>query len=265
MLSTPDFFDPNSHSSELFQMGGTGHLALVAILLGLLAALILFRKRLPALRQSRAFMAGTAAFVLSFEVAAGLFKFIYPCDPAYERLPLQLCATLKIVITILVLLKRYDLVKYVSLWALGAGFVSFANLNLNGGSFENFAFWHYLVGHYYLFALPLFLFLAGEFRYDVGYHARSMLGLFAWSLLLFFVNWIFGSNYMYSGPGNETVVAFVPARWMVWPLNYVSYLLIGLVLMSAVAAILKLAQDRIDGVPREDPAPPGLEPVCSYR
>ncbi len=137
MLST-NFFDPNEHSSQTFAMGGIGHLALVLILPGLLALLIFFKKSLDALSENRAFMAGTAAFVLSIELASEVFKFIYPCPSAFERFPLHLCATLKIAIANLVLLKRYDLVKYLSIWAIGSGFISFANLNLGGGSFENF-------------------------------------------------------------------------------------------------------------------------------
>ncbi len=241
-----DFFDPSSHGSARFAMGGLGHLVLVLILFGLLALMIGFRKELFRLRQSRAFMAGTAAFVLSLEGIAAISKFIYPCVPAFERYPLHLCASLKIVITMLVLMQRYDLVKYLSIWSIGAGFISFANLNLGGGSFENFAFWHYLFGHYYLFALPILLFLTGEFRYDLRYHTRSMFGLLAWSLLIFFVNWAFDANYMYSGPNNEVVVAFIPARWMVWPMNFVSYSLVGIVLLSAIFFILSVSQRRMD-------------------
>lgn len=243
-----DFFDPNSHPSELFAMGGLGHLGLVVILFVVLALMILFRKWLSRLRESRGFMVGTAAFVLSLELASLLFRFIYPCEPAFERIPLHLCATLKIVITTLILINRGHLVKYLSIWAIGAGFISFANLNLGGGSFGNFAFWHYLIGHGYLFALPLLLFLTGEFRYDLKSHARSLFGLGVWSLIIFFVNWGFDANYMYSGRHNETVVPFIPARFMVWPLNYVSYSLVGLILLSAIYALLKISQERMDRI-----------------
>ena len=149
-----DFFDPNLHSSTLFEMGGLGHLAVVLIMFGLLGLMILFRKNLGPLRQSRAFMAGTAGFVLGIELLADLFKFTYPCEPAYERVPLHLCAMLKLLIAGMILIERYDVVKFVSVWAIASGFISFVNLNLSGGSFENYAFWHYLAGHYYLARLP---------------------------------------------------------------------------------------------------------------
>jgi hypothetical integral membrane protein (TIGR02206 family) len=241
----PDFFDPNSHSSALFSMGGAGHLVLALMLLGVLAAMTLFRKELWRLRASRAFMAGTAGVVLSFELLATLFTFIYPCEPAL-RIPLHLCASLKIVIAILVLLERYDLVKYVAVTAIGCGFISFANLNMGGGSFENFGFWHYVVGHLYLFALPLFLFLTGEHRFDLPHHVRAMGGLFTWSLIIFFVNWAFDTNYMYSGPHNETVVALIPARLMEWPGNYGCYLAVGFVLLNSVYALLTFTQRRMN-------------------
>lgn len=242
-----NFFDPNSTPSPLFAMGGTGHLVLVLVLFGILGALVVNRKNLWKLRANRSLMAGTAGFVLALELFSTALAVVYgPSEPAIQRLPLHLCASLKIAIATLILFERYDLVKYLSIWSIGAGFISFANLNLNGGSFENFAFWHYLVGHYYLFAIPLFLFLTGEFRYDFGYHLRSMLGLFVWSLVIFFINWVFDANYMYSGPSNHTVVAFVPPQYMIWPLNYVCYLVIGLVLLSAIYGILKISQQRME-------------------
>jgi uncharacterized membrane protein YwaF len=69
-----------------------------------------------------------------------------------------------------------------------------------------------------------------------------MLGLFLWSFAIFLVNWAFGTNYMYSGPHNTTEVPFIPARFMAWPFNYVSYVLVALVLLSLVFFILRLCQ-----------------------
>jgi hypothetical integral membrane protein (TIGR02206 family) len=236
------FFDPNVAGSTLFKMCGVGHAALVVLLFGLLGVLIAFRKELPRLRHNRGFMAGTAGFILTVEAMSYLFKFIYPFSPAWERLPLHLCATLKIAFAICVLLERYDLAKYISLWAIGAGLISFVNLNLGGASFANFAFWHYVVGHLYLFLMPLFLFLTGDFRYDFPYHARSLAGLGGWSLLVFFVNRIFDTNYMYSGPHNHIAVPFLPDAMMVWPFNYVSYVSIAMVLLNVVYVVLRLFQ-----------------------
>jgi hypothetical integral membrane protein (TIGR02206 family) len=240
-----DFFNPNAGSSNLFEMGGPGHLALLVLLFGLLALLTLSRSRLRPLRDSRVFMVGTAAFILAMEGSSYALKFIYPFAPAYERLPLHLCASLKIAVAVLCLLERYDLAKYISLWAVGAGFISFANLNLEGASFGNFGFWTYLIGHLYLFLIPVFLFLTGDFRYDLRSHLRSMAGLFVWSLLIFLVNWIFDTNYMYSGPHNHTVVPFIPDAMMVWPFNYVSYAVTGLVLLNVTYALLMFAQRRM--------------------
>lgn len=241
-----DFFDPNAHPSQAFAIGSPGHLVLMVMLFGLLALMVFHRRALHRLRASPAFMRGTAGAVLAVELTADLLKFVYPCGQAFERIPLHLCATLKVVLTVMVLVGRVDLVKNVSIIAIGSGFISFVNLNLGGAGFGNFAFWHYLVGHLYLFALPLFLFLTGEFRCELKHHARAMLGLAAWSLVIFFVNWAFDANYMYTGPHNDTVVPFIPARLMIWPLNYVSYIGVGLVLLSAIYGLLKGFQARLD-------------------
>lgn len=238
------FFDPNGGDSHLFDMGSTGHLALVALLFGLLGLMIAFRGGLPRLRQSRGFMAGTAAGILALEALSYALKFLYPFEPAWEKLPLHLCASLKIAFALCVLFERYDFAKYISVWAIGAGFISFANLNLEGSGFANFGFWHYVVGHLYLFLMPVFLFLTGDFRYDLEHHLRSLAGIAGWSFFVFLVNWAFDTNYMYSGPHNHTAAPFIPKAMTVWPLNYVSYVLTAMVLLNAIYVLLRLFQSR---------------------
>lgn len=237
-----DFFDPNRHVSSLFELGSPGHLALLFGLLAAALVMIALRHHLPRLRQRRAFMAGTAGFVLGLEATSYLLKFIYPCDPAWERLPLQLCASLKVAITVLILLGRYDWLKYLSVLALGCGFISFANLNMHGEGFGNFMWWHYVIGHLYLFLAPLFFILTGEHRAERPVHARMCLGLGLWSLTLFFVNWAFDTNYMYTGPHNDTVVPFLPASMMQWPFNYASYVLIAAVLLNGTYGLMRFFQ-----------------------
>lgn len=250
-----DFFNPNLGSSALFAFGGWGHLALLAIMAGLLALLLVFRKRLWILRENRAFMAGMAAFILVSELFSYALKWGYGFAPWYEKFPLHLCGSMKIVLTILILAKRYDLVKHVSTWAIGAGFISFANLDLGGYSFGNFMFWHYLWGHYYLFLAPIFLFIVRDYRYEFRSFALSLLALLAWSLAVFFMNWALDANWMFTGPHNDTAVPFIPAPLMVWPLNYASYVAVAFILLALIYAILRLTQIRMDRNPDRDRLP----------
>lgn len=241
------FFDPNQvEPSAAFAMGSVGHLALTVLLLVLLAVMVAFRKQLKPLRASRAFMAGSAGFVLGLETLSYVLKLVYPCHPAYERLPLHLCASLKIAITLLVLFEKYDWVKYLSVLGIGCGFISFVNLNLGGESFGNFMFWHYAIGHYYLFLAPVFLFLTGDTRYELKTHLRMCVGLAAWSFTVFLANWVFDTNYMYTGPHNTVVVPFLPDGLMAWPMNYVSYVGIAFIILNGVYLLLRSVQARMD-------------------
>ncbi len=242
-----NFFNPtNASPSNLFEMGSAGHLALVLISFALLGLMIAFRRDLKRLRDDRRFMAGTAGFILTLEALSYLFKFTFPFSPAWERIPLHLCASMKIVLALCILFERYDLAKYVSVWAVGCGFISFANLNLEGGSFGNYGFWHYVIGHLYILLMPVFLFLTGDFRYDVRYHLKSLAGLGVWSFIIFCVNWAFDTNYMYSGPHNHTAVPFIPDAMMVWPFNYVSYVLTAMVLLNLIWGVLMFFQRRLE-------------------
>jgi hypothetical integral membrane protein (TIGR02206 family) len=242
-----EFFSPRPGSSHLFEIGSAGHLGLMLVVVGLLGALLLFRDELPLLRRSRRFMARTAALILVVEGLSYAIRFSEPGATVFDILPLHLCASLKIAIATLILLERYDLVKPISTWAMAAGFVSFANVNLEGHSFGSFSFWHYVLGHLYLILLPVLLFLMGDFRYDLRSHLRSMAGLFLWSFVVFVLNAVWDTNYMYTGPHNHTAVPFIPAALMVWPLNYVSFALTGVALMSGLYAVLVFFQDRLDG------------------
>lgn len=241
-----NFFDPNLHPSTLFEMGGLGHGALMLMLFALLGVLIVFRKQMPKLRDHRAFMAGSAAFVLGLETISYVFKFTYPITETFERLPLQLCSSLKIIICVLILARRYDLVKYVSTLAIGCGFISFVNLNLGGESFGNFTFWHYVIGHCYLFLAPVLLFLAGETRYEPQTHRNLLVGIGVWSFVIFLANWAFDTNWMYSGPHNTVEVPFLPSWMMQWPMNYVSYVLIAAVMLNGTYAMMRFCQARMD-------------------
>jgi hypothetical integral membrane protein (TIGR02206 family) len=236
------FFDPRLHSSERFALGSAGHLALIAAMFGLLGLLVFFRRELAPLRGRRGLMAGAAAFVLGLELLSYALKFAYDVQPAWERAPLQLCSSLKLVITALILFGRTDRVRHLSVLAMGCGFISFVNLNLGGEGFGNFAFWHYVIGHLYLFLLPAFLFLTGGLKYELKTHLQMCLGLLAWSLTVFFINWGLDTNYMYSGPHNEVRVPFLPDVMMQWPMNYVSYVLIALVLLNGTFGLLRLSQ-----------------------
>ncbi|MBK7862562.1 MAG: YwaF family protein [Archangiaceae bacterium] len=248
------FFDPNLHPSRLFALGSMGHFALTLLLVASVVTLVLSRRHLPALRRSRAFMAGTAGVVLGLEVVSYALKLIYPCHPAFERLPLHLCASLKIAVTLLILFERYRALQYLSVLSIGCGVISFVNLNLQGESTGNFMFWHYVIGHAYLVLAPLFLFLVGEHRFELKVHLRMKLGLLVWSFSVFLLNWALDTNYMYTGPHNDTAVPLVPASMMVWPLNYVSYVLIALVMLNVTYGILRLCQA---------PAADGVEPLSS--
>ena len=241
------FFDPRkvSDPAGIFAFGGPGHLLLVLVLAALLALLIASRKRLPALRANRSFMVGTATLILCSELAAVALRNIFQFEPAYERIPLHLCPSLKLALPLLIVLDRLDLAKYISIWAIGAGLISLVNLTLGGVGPGSFFFWHYLWGHYYLFLMPIFLFLSGDFRYSLDFHVRSLLGLFGWSLLIFFVNWALDTNWLYSGPHNKTAVPFIPNQFMVWPLNYASYVVVAVVILSVVYQILTFFQPRV--------------------
>src|SRR5688572_26135738 len=108
------FFDPRrvSDTAGIFAFGGPGHLSLILLMAVLLALLIASRKQVLALRANRSFMVGTAAFILCSELTAVALRNIFQFEPAYERIPLHLCPSLKLALSLLIIVDRLDLAKY---------------------------------------------------------------------------------------------------------------------------------------------------------
>jgi len=203
------FFDPNPRLEEVFPMYGTGHLIALLVMLAFIPLMVWQKERVAALRRSRRFMVAFSLICLAVEIQEYAFMWVYGYQPFYERLPFHLCGGLALVLPILVLLERYDIIKFLAGWSVAAGLISLLNLGITHNGPQNLTFYHYFFRHYYLFLFPIFLFIAGEYEITYRDYLKSMAGLIAWSGVIFLADWITGANYMYIGQNSDMEVPFM--------------------------------------------------------
>jgi uncharacterized membrane protein YwaF len=187
-------------------------------------------------------MVGFSVFMLVIEAIQYTLRFVYRYEPFFERLPFHLCASLALLLPILVLFERYDIIRFLAPWPIASGLISFINLGTTYQGPATFYFYHYVIRHAYLLLFPIFLFIAGEFEVKYREFAKSMAALLGYSAIIFLVNWAFTVNYLYIGPNNDLAVPFLPDSWLEWPYIYPSFIGVGLILFHGIYGSLALAQ-----------------------
>lgn len=238
------FFDPAHAAQEVFPMYELGHFILIAVMILLIPLMVWQKDRLAKLRRNRSFMVALSWFIIGGEIVGYILKFVYGFQPMYERFPFHLCGSMALLIPTLVLLNRFDIVRFFAGWSVACGVISFLNLGMTYQGPDTFYFYHYLWKHYYLFAFPIFLFITGEFEFNYRDWAKSMAALIVYSGLIFLVNWALDTNYLYIGPNNELAVPFLPDSFLDWPAIWPSFIGVGLVLFHIIFAGFALAQWR---------------------
>ncbi|MEL6188343.1 MAG: YwaF family protein [Myxococcota bacterium] len=217
------FFDVRPGPVELSPMFGGPHL-LALVLLGLLfTSLVLARGRLRQSPSDHPWVRGLSWFILIDQLFLFALYFLYDYQPFWERFPLHLCAGLSLFVPTMMILGRLEAVRFVALWAVGAGFISIVNMSLNHNPMASYVYVHYLWMHYYLFGLPIYLVVRGDIRIDYALLIRSTAGLVALSAAIFGLDWALGANYMYIGPGSTLEIPFLPRSWTVWPWCYPTF------------------------------------------
>jgi hypothetical integral membrane protein (TIGR02206 family) len=226
-----NFFDPNERPDELIPMYGTLHLILLIVLPVLILLLIWKKEAIKRLVADRRFMIGLMVFFLTSEALHHIFLWTFKYEPYYERFPLHLCASLSTLLPILILKRKYNLARFFSYWAISAGFISFANPSFQHVDPWSFDFIHYLIRHYFLFLMPVFLQIGLGFKHKYRDFLFSWTGLGAYAILIFLLNWATGANYLYLGQNSPLELPFLPASFTEWPWVLPSFAGTGIILL----------------------------------
>ena len=227
-----EFFDLTEHSEVQIPMYGTVHLLTVIGMLLLVAVLFWKRSAVKKLANNQRFIKRFIWVYIGIEVFFWALQWIYRIEPLYERFPLHLCGSLSVLMPILILLNRDDLLRFFSYWSICAGFISFANPGFVFEDIWSFGFIHYLLRHYFLFVVPIFLQIGREYTHSYRNFLVSAGTLIGYAGLIFLLDWATGANYMHLGQHNPLEIPFLPASFTVWPWSYPSFVAVGFILFN---------------------------------
>jgi len=233
------FFDPTDHSEVIIPMYGTIHFITLGAALLLIMFILLRRDAIKRYVNNRRFMVRLITAFLIIEVSYWALQWIYRVEPAYERFPLHLCASLAALLPVLFLLKKMRALLFFSYWALAAGFISFANPGFGFVEPWSYGFIHYLARHYFIFLIPLVFQVGMEFRHKYRDFLISIGTLAAYAGLIFLLDWATGANYLHLGQHNPLEIPFLPKSWTAWPWSYPSFVAVGAVLLHLSYLLLK--------------------------
>jgi hypothetical integral membrane protein (TIGR02206 family) len=225
------FFDPTEYPDIQIPMYGTIHLITMLVMLVLILVLFWKKDVVKRLVNNRRFMVRFITLYLGIELFYWILIWAYRVEPMFERFPLHLCATLSLLMPILILKERYDYLRFFSYWSISAGFISFANPGFVFEAPWSFAFIHYLVSHYFLFLIPIILQIGRDYIHHYREFTISWASLGGWAFVIFLLDWVTGANYMHLGQHNPLEIPFLPASFTVWPWSYPSFVGVGIILL----------------------------------
>jgi hypothetical integral membrane protein (TIGR02206 family) len=225
-----EFFDLTESTEVRIPMYGRTHLITVIVMVILLLIVLWRKEGVKKLVNNNRLLNIFLVIYLSLEVMYWSLIWGYRIEPLYERFPLHLCGSLSILMSVLILLRKRNLVRFFSYWSICAGFISFANPGFVFYNPGGWGFIHYLIRHYFLFLMPIMLQIGWDFKHTYHEFLLSMATLTGYAFLIFLVDWATGANYMHLGQHNPLEVPFLPASCTVWPWTYPSFVGVGIVL-----------------------------------
>lgn len=229
-----NFFDLTEQEQIIIPMYGTIHMITLIFPFVMILLMAWQKKLVQKLANSEQFLHGFLILYIAIDVLYWILIWTYQVEPFYERFPLHLCASLSIVMPILILTQKYDWYRFFIYWSVCAGFISFANPNFGHNDVLSFAFIQYLVRHYYLFLFPIFMHIGKEFRYSYREFLVSISALAAYAFLIFLLDWATGANYLHLGKHNPLEIPFLPAKLTQWPFTYPAFVGVGIILLHIV-------------------------------
>jgi len=183
------------------------HLLVILFFICFGAILILFTKKQKEKNQSK--IGNILAFSISFTVILGTIFNISKNDFKYqEDLPLHLCSFLALIIPVLSITKKF-LYFEIFFFLILAGTLQ-SLITPDEYNYLNFPFFRYWFVHAGLVIFMMFAVFIYKMRPTIRSVGKSFLGMQAYMLLMFMLNYFLESNYFYTNrkPNVATALDF---------------------------------------------------------
>ncbi|MDR0783445.1 MAG: TIGR02206 family membrane protein [Propionibacteriaceae bacterium] len=185
----------------LFAEYGFWHWLAVAVLIGCIALMVVFRAQLRerlGVRRWLPVIVGVVAWV--FEITYHLWNFANQTNFVVNLLPFELCAVSLWVAMILAIWRSQALFQYFYFISFGA-VLSYAFPDLGGYGPDHFRFWHYFVAHGFILFMCVWCLVVEQWRLRRDAFVRFLAVMVPYAAIIYVVDQVFSVNYLFlAGP-----------------------------------------------------------------
>jgi len=217
------FYNPNSN----FQMWGMTHIVTIIFIIVCLFALFVFKKTLLPYRRKIRITVGWTLIIS--RLSLDIWYLSTSQWSVKSSLPFELCSIASIMCAIMLLTKNKSLFEVFYFIALAGAFQAIVTPDLNFG-FPQFRYIQFFLDHFLLIAAPLMMISLYDFKVTHRSIIKSFLTLNGIAAIVFCINIIFSSNYMFLShkPNSASLLDFLGP----YPFYLISLELVALLIFS---------------------------------
>ncbi|MFC4401754.1 TIGR02206 family membrane protein [Gracilibacillus xinjiangensis] len=208
-----------------FQLFSLTHICMVLITVGLIACMYIFRKFLKGNKRTIKY-----SLVILLMVGEATFHLWYLINDRWNilfNLPFQLCSISLYLCTIMLLTRNYKIFEISFFVSMTGAFIAILTPELFFG-FPHMRFFQFFLAHIAIVLSCFYMVWIEEFKPTFGSVIRSFTALNIMAGVVFIINKIIGSNYMFLAgkPSNTSPIDFLgPYPWYILSLEVVAFTL----------------------------------------
>ncbi len=196
-------FFAKDYTGAPFELFGTAHLVALVIVALVNFLIIIFRKKFtPKGRQYFRYI--TAAILLLNETAWHLWNYFTGQWTVQTMLPLHLCSVLVFVSAIMLVTKSYSIYEFAYFLGIGGAIQALLTPDAGIYGFPHFRFFQAIISHGAIVTSAVYMTLVEDFRP----YWKSLWHILLWGnaymIVIFLVNQLIGSNYLFIAHKPET-------------------------------------------------------------
>ena len=244
-----EFFGASTKNIEAVYLFSTSHVVAIFTIIAFTVIISqLFRK--PQLEKYRVIFRYTFFFVfLVEEILYKIWRIAIFHSPIRENLSLNLCAITIILLMIVLINKNERLFELTYFWGLAGATQAILTPDIGQYGFPHFRFFQFFLSHGSIVAVVVFLTVVEGLKPKKGSIKRVFIMTNAYALVIFLVNYILGTNYLFISRKPVTASALdLLGPWPWYILSLEGIALVLFVIMYSPFIISKFVQKKDDNI-----------------
>ena len=218
------------YNGDPFQLFGLSHFSALGIILFFLIFQF-YIKHFSKNRSAWIFKYSLAVLLFLNELSWHFWNYFTSQWTVQKMLPLHLCSVMVWLSIIMLLNKNYRLYEFIYFLGIGGALQSILTPIIDQYGFPHYRYFHYFISHGCIILAATYMTIIDEYRPTL----ESIKRVFIWSnlylLVVFFINQVLGSNYMYVAFKPETSTPldfFGPWPWYILGMELMALAVLGL-------------------------------------